>query len=115
MGLFKKKDNVTKFSLPIEVIDEHTFENRDITSLDLSNCKKLRTIASGAFQNREELTEIRFPESLEKIGEDAFRLCDGLKKNRFVSLQEIASDRQTSFLFLQEIIRSSSSRKHRRN
>lgn len=54
------------------------FENSKLTSVDMSGCTKLESI-DRTFNSCIQLTEIKLPESLKSIGNDAFRNCKAME------------------------------------
>jgi len=53
-------------------------ECNGLTSVDLSGCTSLTVIGGCAFYNCQNLTSVKFPESVTKIGRQAFSECSKL-------------------------------------
>ena len=68
---------VIMLETPVTVINEKTFCETDITTIDLPN--SLKTIADKAFYECVSLESITVPASVERVGERAFGECEGLK------------------------------------
>lgn len=68
----------------IEGTDEYECigtDKNNLSHIDIAseyNGKKVTSIASGAFEKRSEITRVTIPESITKIGSDAFDWCSGI-------------------------------------
>ena len=59
--------------------DGKTYNEDDITELDLSGCTSLTTISQSAFERCKNLKTVTLPKGLQSIGTGAFDSCESLK------------------------------------
>ncbi len=68
------------FSSELEAIGASAFRgNSQMKSFDFASATNLTLIGNNAFSNNAELTEVTFPDSLQTLGDYAFRYCTNLK------------------------------------
>ncbi|MCM1332025.1 MAG: leucine-rich repeat protein [Bacteroides sp.] len=66
-------------SMSLEIIADRAFKGcAGIKSMNISSCRKLRSIGNEAFYNCSNLTAVYIPESVQEIGSSAFANCTEL-------------------------------------
>ncbi|MBR5682983.1 MAG: leucine-rich repeat domain-containing protein [Ruminococcus sp.] len=77
---FAQHKLIKKIVIPdsVTLIGSLAFLESGLTSVKMS--RSITFIASGAFKNCTELTDITFPDALQKIGPEAFNGCKSLKR-----------------------------------
>lgn len=78
----------------VRTIEEAAFSDSDIEVLDLSVAQSLRELPKKVCYDCEYLYDIRFPDSLDSIGEAAFRYCDDIGE---LSLRHIKTVGKAAF------------------